>query len=96
MVQASDPAPSVHNRWAGGTSLLVPASGRILVDAEMRPVLVEVGQILAKQPPKVSFVPDDHVVEDFPSRRSHHPLGHSVGESCRMHQMGADRRDVSV
>jgi hypothetical protein len=69
---------------------------RVFAESEVRSVPVVVGEVLAEQAPEMQVIENNDVVEQFAPYRPHKALRHPVGESCRMHQMGADRRDVSV
>ena len=50
----------------------------VLVDPEMRPIIVIVGQVLAEQPPKMLVVKNDDVVKQVGPYRPHESFGHPV------------------
>ena len=78
MVESSDPTLGVDARRPCRTVFQGADQRRVLLDAEMRPIIVVVGQVLAEQAPKMPVVEHDGVVEQFAPYRSHESLGHSV------------------
>ena len=73
--------PTRARAWTAAacrTRLHRTSQRRVLVDPEMRPILVVVGQVLAEQAAKMLVVENDDVVEQLAPNRPHESLGHSV------------------
>jgi hypothetical protein len=68
-----------HNFGSRHTSWVYhPSLGRILVHGVVDTVLVIVADVIANQPAQVTFIQDDHMIQQFPAAASHPALRDSI------------------
>jgi hypothetical protein len=78
VVKAADPGSSVYGRSCRWMLLHRANQWSVLVDSQMRPVVVVVDPVLMQKALKVVLVENDEVVEQLPPYRTHQALGHPV------------------
>ena len=99
VVQAADARVRHDRGFSLGPTLRRPPRGCRLPEAQVGPIIVVVGDVLAEEAPEVVFAEHDDVVEQFAADAADPALGDAVlpgtavGGPPRLDAEGLDRRD---